>query len=595
MVRFSGKVLSLIFLALAHPGAAFEQLDLFAIGASEDLRRSLARASILAETKRDGVDDPTTVLAAARAEYGRLIEALYGAGYFGPVVNVTVDGREAAGIPPFERPDAIGRVTVTVRPGPRFRFGSTSIAPTAPDTDLPEDFRPGAIARTGTLRATSGAAVDGWRALGFAKAEISGQDLRARHQESRLDAAIFVDPGPRLRFGRLSVSGNEAVKGDAVGRIIAWPRGEIVTPEAAERAAARLRRSGAFRSVALTEAELPNPDGTLDFDLRLVEEKRRRFGLGGEFSTEEGLRFTAFWLNRNLLGDAERLRFDGELAGIGGQTGGIDLKLGASFERPATFFVDTDFLVDLTYETLREPEFTSDSFEITTGLRRIVSDRLTAELGIGFRNSTIDDATGEDTFRLLTFPGMLTWSDRDDALDPKTGQYLEASLTPFLGLQTAGSGARLVLDGRIYRPLADTDRFVLAGSAQIGSILGPGIEDVPADFRFFTGGGGTVRGQSYQSLGVEIGGETTGGLGFLALSGEVRATVTETIGVVGFADLGFVGDSALPGTGGGSHAGAGLGLRYNTGLGPIRLDLAVPVSESNGSSFFVYVGIGQAF
>jgi len=588
-------------LCFATPGASAESFGFFASGTSDELRERLGNASLLAAARREGMTDPVELLAAARAEYARLIEVLYGEGHFGPVVSVTVDGREAADIPSFEVPRAIREIVVRVEAGPRFRFGRAEAGPLPRDTALPEEFRSGRIARTGVLVDTARVAVDGWRDAGHPKADISGEDLRVRHREEELDARIFVDPGPRLSFGALAVAGNERVRENAVRRIIGWPKGEIVTPEARDEAVARLRRSGAFRSVVLTEAEVPNADGTLDFGLALVEERPRRFGVGGEISTEEGLRLTAFWLHRNLLGDAERLRFDGEIAGIGGQTGGVDTSVSARFERPATFFVDTDLFVGLSYESLDEPDFSSDSFEVEVGLRRIVSDRLTVSGGLGFRNSTVTDATGTGTFRLLTLPARATWTTRDDPLDPTEGVFLDVTATPFLGFSDAGSGLRVTADARTYRSFGADGRFVLAARGQIGSIIGPELTEVPADLRFFSGGGGTVRGQPYQSLGIRLDrgligpGSLTGGMSFVGLSGELRADLGDTFGLVGFVDAGYIGETALPDASGNTHVGAGLGFRYNTGLGPIRLDIAFPVTESPGSSVFLYAGIGQAF
>ncbi len=579
----------------AGPGLALDRIELFAVGASGDVKKRLSESSLLAAAARDGVSEPDAILAAARAEYGRLIEALYAAGHFGPEISVTIDGREAADIPPFEEPSTISVVTVRVSPGPRFRFAEADVGPVAPGTELPEGFRRGQIARTGTLIDTAGAAVDGWRALGHAKADVVGQNLAVRHGDAEMDASIFVDPGPRLRFGGVDITGNRAVRTGAVRRIIGWPSDELVTPDAQDRVATRLRRSGAFRSVVLEEADTPNADGTLNHTLTLVEEKPRRFGLGGEISTEEGLSLEAFWLNRNITGDADRLRFDGEIAGIGGQTGGIDYTIGARYDRPATFFVDTDLFVELEYERLDEPDFRSDSFRLETGLRRTVSDRLTLEGGVGYTATSSTDATGTGTFRLLTLPGRLTWSGRDDPLDPKEGQFIDAEVMPFLGYGDAGSGVRATIDARTYHRLGSADRYVVALRGQLGSVIGPALAEVPADLRFFSGGGGTVRGQPYQSLGVDVGGDLTGGLSFAAVSAELRATLSDQVGLVGFFDVGFVGETALPGEDGSVHAGAGLGVRYNTGLGPIRLDIAVPVTESPGSSIFFYVGIGQAF
>ena len=589
-------------LAVAAPAAALDEMRFFASGTSEAVRERLGNASLLAAARREGTTDPVELLATARAEYARLIEALYAEGYYGPVISVRVDGREAADIPPFERPDRIGEIVVRVQAGPVFRFAEAEASPLARGTALPEDFARGRVARTTVLVDTAQAAVDGWRETGHPKADIAGESVRVRHREAEMDAEIFVDPGPRLRFGALDVAGNENVRTSAVRRIIGWPRGAVVTPDAQRRAADRLRRSGAFRSVVLTAAESPNEDGTLDHRLVLVEDKPRRFGFGGEISTEEGLRVSAFWLHRNLLGDAERLRFDGEVAGIGGQTGGVDTTLSTRFERPATFFVDTDLFVGLSYESLREPDFDSDNFEVEAGLRRIVNERLSIEGGIGFRSSTVTDATGTGTFRLLTLPARATWSTRDDPLDATEGNFVDLGVTPFVGFADAGTGARLTLDARTYRSLGEDGRFVLAARGQLGSIIGPDIGAVPADLRFFSGGGGTVRGQPYQSLGIRldhglIGGAArqTGGMSFVGLSGEIRAAVSDTIGLVGFVDAGYIGENALPDGTGGSHAGAGLGVRYDTGLGPIRLDIAVPVTESPGASFFLYVGIGQAF
>ncbi|MEO1239935.1 MAG: BamA/TamA family outer membrane protein [Pseudomonadota bacterium] len=581
--------------ALAGPAAAVERIDLIAVDAPSGLRATLAGASLLAQAKATGERDPAALLAAARADYAQLLEVLYAAGYFGPEISITVDGREATSIPAFEEPDAISAIRVMVRPGQRFTFGQTRVAPLAPGTELPGAFRTGQTAGTGVLIDTAAAAVDGWKDAGFPKADVSGQSLAVQHRTGTLDAQITVAPGPQLRFGALANSGTENIRPGAIARIAGWPAGTLVTPAAQEQVANRLRRTGAFRSVALREAETPNADGTLDHDLLLVEEAPRRFGFGAEVSTEEGLTLGAFWLHRNLTGGAERLRIDGEVSGIGGQTGGIDYDLSARLERPGTFFVDTDLFIELGYTRLDEPDFTSDVFEAGVGLKRIVNDQLTVEAGLGLYSSDVTDATGRGTFRLLTFPGRLTWSSRDDALDATEGHFIDAEVMPFLGFADAGSGARITLDARTYRSLDPDGRFVLAARGQVGSILGPDISAVPADLRFFSGGGGTVRGQPYQSLGVDLAGTTTGGLSFAAFSAEVRTRLSEQFGLVGFVDVGFVGETALPGEAGDVQAGAGLGLRYITGLGPIRLDVAVPVTESPGSTLFFYVGIGQAF
>ena len=131
---------------------------------------------------------------------------------------------------------------------------------------------------------------------------------------------------------------------------------------------------------------------------------------------------------------------------------------------------------------------------------------------------------------------------------------------------------------------------------QAGAIYGASITGLPNDLRFYSGGGGTVRGQEYQSLEIDLGGGvSSGGRSFLGLQSEVRYRVTDNIWAVGFADWGHISADSTPGSGGESHAGAGLGIRYDTGIGPIRVDVGVPVSGPDDGGFQVYIGVGQAF
>ena len=129
-----------------------------------------------------------------------------------------------------------------------------------------------------------------------------------------------------------------------------------------------------------------------------------------------------------------------------------------------------------------------------------------------------------------------------------------------------------------------------------GIVAGAALNRTSPDLLFFSGGAGTVRGQPYQSLGIPVGTDFAGGRSLIAASAELRAKITDKIGIVGFYDFGAVDSSSFPTSGGFKHAGAGIGLRYDVGaFGPIRLDLAMPVSGSTGSGLQFYLGIGQSF
>nr|WP_254656429.1 BamA/TamA family outer membrane protein [Roseovarius sp. 217] len=347
----------------------------------------------------------------------------------------------------------------------------------------------------------------------------------------------------------------------------------------------------------MTEAESPNPDGTLDITTRVTDAERRRIGAGAELASLEGLTLSGFWLHRNLWGGAERLRIDGLIGGIGGDSGGEDYRLGVRYDRPATFTPDTGLFLEARAEGNDEPDYREAKIEIGGGLSHIFSDDLSGELGIAYRYSDISDDLGTRKLQHLLFPGSITWDRRNDPLNATSGIFLEVTLTPFIGLdQESGDGARIYADGRHYRSFGPDDRFVLAGRAQIGSIAGATVDEIPADMLFYSGGAGTVRGQSYQSLGVDIApGVTVGGRAFAGFSGELRANINDKIQAVAFADTGFIGQDAL-GTGRGRwHSGAGFGARYFTPVGPIRVDIGTPLGDNLGEDFEIYIGIGQAF
>ncbi|NSX55624.1 autotransporter assembly complex protein TamA [Parasulfitobacter algicola] len=560
----------------------------------EDIRDKVVGASLVYSLREDGNQSAQDYVSAAQADYGRILAALYDEAYFGGVIQISVNGREASTIPPLAAPRNIQSIELRVDPGPRFRFGQTRVTPLAPDTTLPEEFARRQRARTAVIRGAAAAGVEGWRDQGYAKAEPADQSIVAIHSSNTLDVDIRLAPGPRLRFGNLIVQGNEGVRTERIREIAGLPTGQIYSPQELDQAQKRLRRTGAFRSAALIEAETPNRDGTLDITAQVNEQKRRRLGYGIEAEADEGLALSAFWLHRNLLGGAERLRVDAGISGIGSQSD-LDYNLGARFTRPATFRSDTDLYLEARIEQLNEPDFSSREFTIGGGLERYVSDTFQYSYGVAILGSEIEDDLGERDLLLLTFPLDARWDLRDDRANPRAGYFLDGQLIPYLGTLDAQSGARLFLDGRVYREFGDNT--VLAFRGQFGSVIGSDTDATPASYLFYSGGGGTVRGQEYQSLAVELDGDDRiGGRVFMGGAFEVRRDLDDTFGLVAFYDVGYVGPDSLPSDGGDWHSGAGLGLRYNTGIGPIRLDVGVPVSGPETDSLFqIYIGIGQSF
>ena len=575
-------------IGLPRPAAAF-QVTLS--GASNpEFDAALRAGSLLVERAEQEGRTPFEAVSDAQADYARLLGVLYAQGYFGAQVSIAIDGTEAAQMSALTRLPAIDRAAIRIVPGPAFVFGRVRLAPQVAPSDTDQTLQPGAPARIDILRAAAEQALGRWQDQGHAKARIAAQALSADHRTARLNADIKIAPGPVFRFGRLRPAGNSAVRSARIVEMAGLPQGALFTPDELDRAAQRLQRSGAFQSVVLEPRDPPR-GAQLDVTAQITEAKPRRIGFGAELSGQDGLMISGYWLHRNLLGGAERLRLDGEIKGIAGDTGGEDYRALAVFERPATLNEDTNFYANADLEHRNEASFTARQITLETGFERIATPRRRYRLGAAVRRGLIRSTSGESDYSLLLMPFGLTFDYKDRPLDAKTGYYAAIDLDPFAALGGGQGGLLARADLRAYHSF--NGRLTAALRAQIGSLSGPSLTEAPDDFLFFSGGGGTVRGQSYQSLGVMQGGNLTGGRAFTALSAELRLRTSGKLGWVAFVDTGYVGPEAFPDGSGAWHSGAGVGLRYDTGLGPLRLDTAVPLGD--GSGLHLYVGIGQAF
>lgn len=590
----AGLGMAALVLTTAVPVLAVDEVSFDVRGGSDDLKAALRASSGVLSAQADGNDNAQDLFAAARAEYGQLLGTLYARGHYSAVINVRVNGREAAEIPTLNVPQRIDRIEIRVEPGPRFAFSEAQVSPLAHGTELPEGFARGKTAESGVIRQAAEAAVEGWQAVGHAKAEIASQDIVADHDRATLAATLGVKAGPRLRFAPLRVQGEQRMRTGRIVKIAGLPAGETYSPEELKDAANRLRRSGVFRSVTLVEDEHVTSPDLIGITALVVEEKTRRYSYGLELASSEGATVSGYWLHRNLLGGAERLRVEAAIAQIGAQDSGTDYSIGVTIDRPATPTRDTTANFFFEIGRANETDYSENFGKIGLGFTHYYSDTLTLRAGFGYEYSDVKDALGKTSYRNLSLPLGLTWDHRDSTTDATRGYFIEAEAKPFMGFGTTDSGLRFASDARGYYGFGEENRVVLAGRVQLGGVFGADLGATPRDFLFYSGGGGTVRGQPYQSLGVNVvPGLKTGGNVFGALSAEIRAKITDSIGAVGFVDAGYVG---VRGAGiNDTHAGAGLGLRYNTGFGPIRLDVAAPISGNTGDGVQVYVGIGQAF
>jgi translocation and assembly module TamA len=589
------------FIAISgSPGVALDQLDIQVRSEDDGLVRVVNSASLLRSLSDQGQTEPQDLVAAARADYGRILGALYARGFYSVVIRIGIDGREAASIRALEVPSSISVITVTVDPGPAFTLGQTRIAPLAPDTTLPPAFATGRSAESGIVSDAVAASIRAWRDVGNAKAEVADQSVIADHRAARLDVDVTLNPGPKLRFGPLAVDGAERMREERIIAIAGLPSGESFSETELRKAETRLRRTGIFSSVALQEDEGVTAPDLLGITARVVEQKPRRYSIGAELSTIDGATLTGSWLHRNLWGGGERLEFEAGITNIGSDISGIDYGFSVTLDRPATLTPDTTAGLVFRFAHADEVDYSLDGVEFGLAFSQVFSDQLSARAGLTYAYVKGSDPNGDFEYQSIALPLGVTWDRRDVPVNATRGFFIDSEVKPFLGLNDTKSGVRATFDGRAYRAIGADARFVFAARLQGGAVVGPDLLDVPRDQLFYSGGGGTVRGQPYRSLGVlvplDAGADfLIGGQYFVGGSLELRTKVTEKIGVVGFVDAGSVGSEGFLDGSAQSHAGAGLGLRYDTTIGPIRFDVATPVSGDTGDGVQFYIGLGQAF
>jgi len=573
-------------------------------GALEGVVRN---ASSLVADESKPASGAAGLLAKARGDYRRLVAALYNEGYYGGVVSIRVGGQEAAKLAPdVNLPDPVD-VAIVVEPGPLFRFNSVDVVNAAPITSDPFDFVPppstrgfgrGEIAKSSVILQAEQLALRAWRQQGFPKAAISGRDVVADHANNSVDVTITVNPGRKAAFGDVTVTGTERMDPEFVRRQTGLKVGEEYDPDALALAQKRLDRLEVFRSARLEAAESIGADGLLPFGLIVQELPGARFGVGATYSSIDGLGIEGYHLWRNLFGQAERLRLDARVASIAYpiDTEQFDYFFGGTFTKPGLFTPDTDLVAAVSAERTIYPTYTETSASGRLGLTHILSDEITIEGGATLERARFDDSFGTRDFTTAGLYGGATLDFRDDKVDATAGWYAQASVEPFYEFRFANAGARVTLEGRTYFGFGENDPFVLAGRIKGGALVGPALSEISPDKLFFAGGGGSVRGYGYKSIGVNDGsGKVTGGRYLLEASLEARMRINETFGIVGFLDGGYVAADVFPSIDD-LRLGAGAGLRYYTGLGPLRFDAAIPLNKKPGDAdYAVYVGIGQAF
>lgn len=552
------------------------------------------------ENGRHKAANSAQVAARARDDVALAGRILRSEGYFDGVASSTV-------APAPGRPGEVV-ATISATPGPRYAFGQISImgAPPEPTTiaraALP--FRAGQPIR--------GVGVEGGEAQialrlpqqGYPFAKIGQRDILLDEGTHRGNYTLPLDAGPRSSFGgiRTAGKGKDLFSVEHLAVFPRFKRGELYDSRQTDDLRQALVATGIFSTVAIQPVDTGTQaaDGTEVVDLLVTQRKGPWRILAGSagYGTGEGIKGEVSWTHRNLFPPEGALT----VSLIGGT-----LEQGAkvSFARANAGQRDRTFTINGGFDHSNYDAYSARTINLGIAWSRqstpIWQKRWTwsygAQLiGTNEKGAALDPtgARPRRNYLIAALPLQVQYDRSDDLLNPARGYRLLARVSPEASVHKGFKGyARMTGQATGYWPV--THSLVIAGRALVSSIVGANLDDIAPSRRIYVGGGGSVRGFGYQELGPkDAQNNPTGGLSSTEFAIEARYRFGH-FGIVPFFDAGRLGQGSTPGV---SHLreGVGIGGRYYTNFGPLRVDIATPVNRQRGESrIALYISIGQAF
>jgi translocation and assembly module TamA len=540
-----------------------------AIGSEEEPPATLFEARRRADRARD-----------------RAIAALRSEGYYGARVEIRVE--------PGETP----RARLEIASGPRFVLGTVRVEVMNENAAALEAIaasaaalQPGAPARAGDVIVAEARAVAAVEGAGHPDVRALTREAVVDHARAAVDVTLRIDAGRAAVFGPIDTMGSARVRAAWLMRVAPFEPGDPYDRSALETFALRLRGTGAFQSATARLAESQGPGAGPETRAVIAEIEagpRRTITAGASYSTSEGGGVEGSWARRNVFRGAETFTVSAALRTI-------ERRLGVELAAPHWRRPDRTLRLDAALSEEETDAYDSQAFGAGARLERRLSPRLSRALGTGVTLSRVDNGDTEEEFQLVHVSGSLDWDGANDLLDPTDGLRASAMARP-----TAGIGddpvAYVVMQSAAsaYQPLGGG--VVAAVRGRIGGIVGPSLQEVPANERFFAGGGGSIRGYEYQSVSPrDPDGTIVGGRSVVEMSAELRYRGEGRLGYVAFLDGGAATDGLSPESSD-LRWGAGVGVRYYTRIGPIRADVATPLDPRDGDPpAQLYLSIGQAF
>lgn len=593
-------------------------------------RKALANAksaSLLYREQKNAAYGDSGLLLKAKGDYANIVSAMQNHAFYASQLSIKLNGSEVHNLAANTRFPEHNHIIITIMPGPIFKLHNINIASITQGKKthydetlfLPHNlgFRTGEPAKAPIIREAQTQILHHLAELGYSRPKILHNRITAQHQTNSIDIDILIDRGRKLYFSTLEIINTTPyphLNSKLIAYFSGFTSGSLYTPKNREDIRHNLESLDLFSTVILRPGK-NNSAGATPLSIIVTEKPLHSITAGLEFATKDGLGVNLTWLHRNLFGHGERLflKAGGNAIDIDAlrrkrqspiiKHFGYDFTI--SFDKPGTWYYNAHTAASLRAWSEYTDYYNTKQLEAKAGIYKPLSEQW---LGSAYVNlSDIRDRSdkihsfGARHFHLIGLDTNFSLDKRDNNLSPSRGIFANIRLNPFYASGGGNLATRVELEGRSYLTLDNNANYILALRGKWGMLGGANLQQLPLSMQYFAGGSSSIRGYSYKSIGVICPADgknrqcAVGGRSLGLTSAELRVKLWHKWGATGFVDSGYVGAKALDFKAK-LKTGVGVGLRYNSGLGPLRLDIARPLHQTkNDPKLQLYIGIGEVF
>ena len=569
----------------------------------KNIVKEIKSSSKLFQSNKEAVSTSIALINMADKDQATIARILQNYGYLEAVVT-----------PSIQQVDNAYNITFDVKRGARYTVENIVLLPSEASNLNREQFekissrlpfKKGEIINADKVLSAQGSIVSSLASFGYPFASIDSFEIRIDRKRHQASIFYYFQLKDLAYYGPVTILGDSAaLKERYWPYYIRWSRDERFSKNKIEETQKALNATGVFSSVQVSYSEdLLNRD-TLPITIEVREAEPKSIGIGAAFSTEFGVGGVFEWAHHNLSRKADELLFQTEIHEY-------IRKLMLQYSLPFYPFHDTSIVFSSEVESKVSESYESDNATAKTVLQSKIRKNLLVSAGIETEylkekvKSQVKPTIDSTYHLLLRFPVKLYWDLTNDLVNPDEGVRFRYFFAPTISFDPKKSFHKHRINLSFYYPFDFfSKKIVMAYQIQLNSIIGSSLVNIPISERIFFGGSDNLRGFKYESVSRLVNNKPVGGLSGIIHTIELRQNLTNQLGAVVFCDTGQVYETTFPTTNRGKYlTSVGAGLVYSSLIGPLRLDLAIPLTRRKrfqsskfiDEPFQIYFSIDHAF